>query len=76
MGILISVMRTVKLEPCAAVTCLQTLLTRTSLSENSCPHLFQYNVITNAQVLDLFNFEVLKARFLTRRCGDVSVVYA
>jgi len=77
MEILICVMRTVKLEPCAAVTCLQTRLTRTSLSENSCPHLFQYNVITDVQkVSDLFNFEVLKARFVTRRCGDVGVVYA
>lgn len=64
MEILICVMPTVKLKPCASVTCLQTHLTRTSLSENSCPHLFQYNVITNAQVSDVFNFEVLKAALL------------
>ena len=76
MEILICVVRTVKLEPCAAVTCLQTHLTRTSLSENSCPHLFQYNVITNGQVSDVFNFEVLKAKFVTRRRGDISVVDA
>jgi hypothetical protein len=74
MEILICAMRTVN--PCSAVTCLETHLTRTSLSENSCPHLFQYNVIRNAQVSDVFNFEVLKPRFVTRRCGDISVAYA
>ena len=65
-------MRTVKLESFAAVTCLQTQLTRTSLSENSCPHLLQYYLITSAQkVSDLSSFEVLKASFVARQCGDM-----
>jgi hypothetical protein len=75
MEVLICVMRTVELEPSAAVTCLPTPLTRTSLFENSCPHLSQYNVITNAQKVSvLFSFQVLKARFVTRQCGDIIVV--
>ena len=55
----------VKLEPCAAVTCLQTQLTRTALSQNSCPHLFQCNVIIEAQkVSDLLSCELLEVTLL------------
>ena len=67
MGILICVVLIdvrVKLDPCAAVTCLQTQLTLTSLPEKACPHFLVWFNYVAQKVSALYTTELLKARFL------------